>query len=73
MFYHTKDSRSQMLTLLEALAAGLAVQARVGEPLDAHTVADLDGRVLGVLADGDDASDTLRGREVSAREQEGRI
>ena len=71
----TGDVREErgLLTLLEAFPAGLAVQAGVGEPLDAYTVADLDGRVLGVLADGDDTSDTLRGREVSVREQEDSI
>ena len=50
------------LTLLEAFPAGLAVQAGVGKPLDADTVADLDGRVLRVLADSDDAADTLCAR-----------
>ena len=45
--------------LLEALSALLAVEAGVGEPLDADAVADLDGGVLGVRADGDDDTDTL--------------
>ena len=48
------------LTLLKALPAQLTVQAGVGEPLDADTVAELDGRVLRVCADGDDDTDTLR-------------
>ena len=51
---------SVVAVLLAAVAALLAVEAGAGEPLDADTVAELDGRVLGVCADGDDDTDTLR-------------
>ena len=54
-----KPRDAERRTLLEASSAGLAVKARVGEPLDAHAVADLDGRALGMRADGDDMADAL--------------
>ena len=44
----------------------LAVQAGVGEPLDADTVAELDALVLGVCADGNNDTDTLCRRDVLA-------
>lgn len=46
-------------TLLKALTAGLAVQAGVCEPLDAHAVTKLDGRTLSVCADGNDTANAL--------------
>ena len=48
-----------ILTLLETLPAVLAVEARVGEPLDTDAVTDLDLLVLRVLTDGYDDTDTL--------------
>ena len=42
-----------------ALAALLAVEARVGDPLDTDALAKLDGAVGGVLANGNDLADTL--------------
>ena len=47
-------------TLFDTLSALFAVAARVCEPLDADTVAQLDGRILGVCANRDDDTDTLR-------------
>lgn len=41
-------------TLLASVAAVVAVEAGVGEPLDADAVAELDGRLGGVGAYGDD-------------------
>ena len=38
----------------------LAVETRVGEPLDTNTVTELDGLVLSVGADGNDDTNTLR-------------
>ena len=38
----------------------LAVEAGVGEPLNTNAVAELDGLVLSVGADGNDDTDTLR-------------
>lgn len=35
------------------------LKAGVGEPFDADAVADLDRRILGVLANGDDLADTF--------------
>lgn len=46
--------------MFKPLPAPLAVQAGVSEPLDADTLADLDGGVLGMCANGDDVTDTLR-------------
>ena len=46
-------------TLFETLPAVLAVEARVGEPLDTDAVTDLDLLVLRVLTDGYDDTDTL--------------
>lgn len=51
-------------TLLDAFPALLTVQARVREPLDADAVAELDWRVLGMLADGYDDTDALRDRSA---------
>ncbi len=45
--------------MLVALTALLAVEARVGDPLDTDALAKLDGAVGGVLANGDDFADTL--------------
>ena len=36
-----------------------ALETRVGEPFDADTVTDLDGRLLSVLADSNDLADTF--------------
>ena len=49
-----------ILTLLETLPAVLAVEAGVGEPLNTDAVAELDGLVLSVGADGNDDTNTLR-------------
>ena len=46
-------------TLLETLPAVLAVEAGVGNPLNTDTVAELDGLVLSVGADGNDDTNTL--------------
>ena len=46
-------------TLLKALAAELALAARVREPLDPDAVAKLDGRARGVFADRDNDADAL--------------
>lgn len=46
-------------TLLKALPAELAVEARVRKPFDADAVTELDRRALRVRADGDDVADTL--------------
>lgn len=59
MISRRADLRSVKRTLLKALAAGLAVQARVSEPLDADTIAELDGGILGVCADGYNDTDAL--------------
>ena len=37
----------------------LTVQARVSEPLDTDTIAELNGRVLSVCADGNNNTNTL--------------
>ena len=46
-------------TLLEALAAQLALQARVGEPFDSDAIANFDRRARCVRTDGNDLTDTL--------------
>ena len=46
--------------MLKAVTAVLAIEARVGEPLDTDTVTELDGLILSVGADGDDDTNTLQ-------------
>lgn len=53
-------------TLFQALAALLALETRVCEPLDADSVANLDWRVNGVRANGNDIANTF----VTADERE---
>lgn len=46
-------------TLFATLPAAFAVQARVGEPLDADAVTEFNGALGGVVSDGDDDAYTL--------------
>jgi len=40
-------------TLLPALTAVIAIQARVRQPFDSHTVSDLNRRLAGMVSDSD--------------------
>ena len=48
----------------------LAVEAGVGEPLNTDTVAELDGLVLSVGADGDDDTNTLQHKTLRISQTE---